>query len=117
MHQSQQSFFYIFICGSHFLAVLKILSCYYPVLTFDRVAISPHLQPVRAEAGQNGLVNSRQVFGDLVPPKDFGTNKATDLAWGRLEGMKVLLGDVEVGRFSQVEWLRWWTLPWRCSIR
>ena len=57
------------------------------------------------------------MFGDLVPPKDFGTDEAADLAWGRLEGMKVLLGDVEVGRFSQVEWLRRWTLPWSCSIR
>ena len=88
-----------------------------PVFTFNTEALSPYLQPVRAEAGQDGLVNSRQVFGDLVPPKDFGTDEAADLAWGRLEGMKVLLGDVEVGRFSQVEWLRWWTLPWRCSIR
>ena len=109
-------FLYIFIFGSHFFAVLKILSCYYPGLTFDRVAVSPYLQPVRAEAGQDGLVNSGQVFGDLIPPKNFGTDEAADLAWGRLEGMKVLLGDVEVGRLSQVEWFRWWTLPWRCRI-
>ena len=98
------------------MAVLKIFSCYYPVLTFNTVALSPHLQPARAESRQDGLMNSGQVLGDLVSPKDLGTDEAADLAWGRLEGMKVLLVDVEVGRFTQVEWLRWWTLPWRCRI-